>query len=304
MGIFLIGYDVEAGTSGDHMIETRKESAQELTKHFMQRISEIHEKHGLPGTLFIVGKTVEQNVEYFKPYLDHRYLDFQQHTYNHTSLKPAVVTHDGKVDLFDFPTFKDAQEVRQDIRKTNRIFENLLGVKCRGLSTPFAYFMGLADRPDILKALHDEGLRYIRSFHLNKEVFEIREGLPFDWPPFNYSSQGFPDMIDFLIKGYSDVTWALRYGWEAAEGYVSYIKQALNMIEKSEAVFGLTVHDWSLFRIHRDFQVIDEILQYAKARDIEILSFDEAYEKLLDSPIIKDPSRAKIDWKVNIVRRL
>jgi len=269
----------------------------------MARIGEIHDRYELPGTLFIVGKKVEQDAELFSPYLDHKWLDFQQHTYNHDSLKPCVVTHNGKINLQDFPTFEDADEIQKDIRKTNEIFKAKFGITCRGLSTPFAYFMGLADRPDILGALHAEGIRYIRSFHLNKEVFEIREPLPFDYHPFDYGSQGFPDMLELCIKGYSDVTWALRYGWEAAEGFISYVKQSLNTIEKTDSVWGLVVHDWSLFEINRDFNVMDEILKYAKSRDIEILSFEEAYTRLLDSPLVKDSSKRKLDWRVNFVRQ-
>jgi hypothetical protein len=231
-------------------------------------------------------------------------LDFQQHTYDHVSLKPVVVTHRGKIDLLDLPTFKDAVEIQADIRKTNGIFQDKLGICCKGLSTPFAYFMGLSDRPDILSVLHEEGIRYIRSFHLNKEVFDIREPLPFDYHPFDYGSQGFPDMLEFCIKGYSDVTWAHRYGWEAAEGFVSYVKQALHTIERTDAVWGLVVHDWSLYRISKDLNVMEEILRYAKDRDIETLYFEEAYTRLLDSPLVRDASRRKVDWRVNFVRHV
>jgi peptidoglycan/xylan/chitin deacetylase (PgdA/CDA1 family) len=304
MGILLIGYDVEAGTSADPMMENRQESSKKLTRLFMQRIAEIHDRYELPGTLFIVGKKVEEDSDDFLPYLNHTWIDFQQHTYNHVSLKPVIVTHNGKINLQSLPTFRNAAEIQEDIRKTNDIFQAKLGVSCRGLSTPFAYFMGLADRPDILEALFSEGIRYVRSFHLNKEVFEIREPLPFDYHPFDYGSQGFPDMLEFCIKGYSDITWAHRYGWEAAEGFVSYVKQALHIIEKTDAVWGLVVHDWSLYRINRDFKVMNEILQYAKARDIEVLSFDDAYNRLLTSSIVKDNTNRKVDWKVNFVRNV
>jgi peptidoglycan/xylan/chitin deacetylase (PgdA/CDA1 family) len=268
----------------------------------MRRTAEIHSKYELPGTLFIVGRLLERDSDVFRPYVTHKWLDFQQHTYDHTSLKPVVVTRRGKVELFDFPTLLDVGDIKKDIRKTNLIFQEKLGVKCRGLSTPFAYFMGLADRPDIVKALHAEGIRYVRSFHLNKEVFEIREPLPFDYHPFDYGPQGCPDMLEFCIKGYSDVTWALRFGWDAAEGFVSYVKQALHTIEKTDSVWGLVVHDWSLYKIQNDFQVMEEILHYARQRDIKIVSFNEAYEQLLNSALVKDSSCRKVDWKVNFVR--
>lgn len=304
MGIFIIGYDVESGTSGDHMINKREISSEKLTNLFMENIAGIHEKQQTPGTLFITGKKVEQDYDSFKPYINNKWLEFQQHTYDHFALKPVVVTKNGKVNIQDFPTFKTAKEIQVDIQKTNSIFKSQLGVECFGLSTPFAYFMGLADRPDILEVLQKEGIKYIRSFHLNKEVFELRDPLPFDYDPFFYESQGFPEMLDFCIKGYSDVTWALRYGWKSAEGFVSYVKQSLHMIERTNSVWGLVVHDWSLYKIDNKFKAIEEIIEYAKRMDIEILSFQDAYKKLikLKTEEVKDSNF--VDWKVNFVRQI
>jgi peptidoglycan/xylan/chitin deacetylase (PgdA/CDA1 family) len=304
MGIFLIGYDVESGTSGDHMIGQREISNEQLTNSFMESIADIHEKNQTPGTLFVIGKKVEEDFKSFRPYLSHKWLEFQQHTYNHFALKPVVVTKNGKINIQDFPTYKTAREIEKDIRKTNSIFKSQLGVQCIGLSTPFAYFMGLADRPDILEVLKNEGIKYIRSFHLNKEVFELRDPLPFDYDPFFYDSQGFPDILEFCVKGYSDVTWALRYGWESAEGFVSYVKQSLHMLERTDSVWGLVVHDWSLYEIDNKFRAIDEIITYAKKVDIEILSFSDAYTKLAESEIAKATEKRKVDWKVNFIREI
>lgn len=304
MGVFLVGYDVEAGTSGDHDAQKRELSASEVTKRTLERAADMHGKHEIPASLFVVGKKLETEVETYRPLVHHPFMDVQQHTYNHQSLKPVVITRGGKVELHDFPTFGTASEIQDDIRKTNKLFEDTLGVMCTGLSTPFAYFMGLADRPDILRVLHDEGIRYFRSFHLNKEPFAIREPLPFEYHPFDHAAQGFPDMIDFCIKGYSDVTWALRFGWKAAEGFVSYVKQALHIIEQTDAVWGLVLHDWSLFKIDSTISVVDEILEYACKLEIECLSFQQAYDRFVGTPFVRDGEHRKVDWRVNFVRHL
>ncbi len=305
MGIFLIGYDVEAGTPGDHEAKLKTPAQLEAnTLKFMDRASELHAQYQIPATLFITGSLLERVPGPFKKHLNNPWLDFQQHTYNHTSLKPAVVTHNGRVELFNWPTAKDNDEVRWELRTTNEVFKRELGIACRGLSTPFAYYMGLADRPDILKVLHEEGIRYIRCFHLNKEELAIREALPFDYHPFNHATQGYPDIIDFCIKGYSDITWAQRYGWGTADGYVSYVKQALHQIEKSDNIWTWVVHDWALLKINDRLSVIEEILAYVKKLDIEVLSFEQAYEKLFDDPRVTKNEGRKVDWKVDFVRSL
>lgn len=299
-----MGYDVEAGTSGDHNAGTRDFADSEVTKRTIERVAGLHEKHEVPGTLFVVGRKIESEPDIYRPLVDHRYLDIEQHTYDHTSLKPVVVTRGGKVELQDFPTHQTAEDVRADIRKTNAVFKDLLGITCRGLSTPFAYFMGLADRPDILAALDGEGIKYFRSFHLNKEPFAIREPLPFEYHPFDHTAQGFPDTVDFCIKGYSDVTWALRFGWDASEGFISYVKQALHVVEQTDSVWGLVLHDWSIYKIDPSIKIVAEILQYATRLDVEILSFGEAYDRLVGTPFVRDVDHRKVDWRVNFVRRV
>lgn len=298
-----MGYDVEAGTSGDHDAGTRGFSDSDVTRVALENAAAFHEKHEIPGTLFVVGRKIESELDIYRPMVNHEYIEIQQHTYDHTSLKPAVMTRGGKVELFDFPSHQSADEVRADIRKTNAVFKDLLGIRCRGLSTPFAYFMGLADRPDIIAALDGEGIKYFRSFHLNKEPFTIREPLPLEYHPFDHAAQGFPETLDFCIKGYSDVTWALRFGWDASEGFVSYVKQALHVVEQTDSVWGLVLHDWSLFKIDPSIKMVDEILQYAKGLDVEILSFGEAYDRLVGTPFVRDVEHRKVDWRVNFVRR-
>ena len=138
MGIFMIGYDVEAGTPGDH--EAKLKTPEQLaanTMKFMDRVSELHAQYEVPATLFITGSLLERVSEPFKKHLGNPWLDFQQHTYNHKSLKPAIVTHNGRVELFDWPTAKDNDEVRWELHTTNELFKKLLGIECHGLSTPF-----------------------------------------------------------------------------------------------------------------------------------------------------------------------
>src|SRR5690348_7221841 len=73
-GVFLIGYDVESANP-------------EVTRPFLRRMQEIHERTGVPATLFLCGRTVERNVDALRPLASHSLFDFQQHTYNHVLLK-------------------------------------------------------------------------------------------------------------------------------------------------------------------------------------------------------------------------
>jgi peptidoglycan/xylan/chitin deacetylase (PgdA/CDA1 family) len=293
--VLLIGYDVEAGTSGDLVRETRGVDGKEITEQFLRRASDLHNSYGLPGTMFVVGKKVEDGANSFSPYVGSSVLEFQQHTYAHLALKPCVRDTNGKLGIIDWPTAKSNDEVRTQVRTANRVMEEKLGIRCTGLSAPFGYFMGFSDRPDILTVLRDEGIRYVRSFQLNKEVAALSEPFPLDFDAFTYEPQGFPDILEFCFKGYSDVGWALKYGWDSRDEYVNYLKHSIDVVERTSSVWGIVMHDWSLVQFDKNLSVLEDVLSYARRRAADLVSFGEARERLVSDPRLAVRKR---NWRV------
>ena len=74
MGTLMIGYDVEAGTSGDLLAGKTSMTGTEVTKRFVEKAKSIHQKHELPGTLFVVGQKFANEAETFAPLVGDPYL--------------------------------------------------------------------------------------------------------------------------------------------------------------------------------------------------------------------------------------
>jgi peptidoglycan/xylan/chitin deacetylase (PgdA/CDA1 family) len=298
MGTLMIGYDVEAGTSGDLLAGQTSMTGAEVTRRFAEKAKSIHQKHGLPGTLFVVGQKFENEAETFAPLVGDPYLELAQHSYSHMALKPCLKDVEGRLELWDWPTAFDAQEAETELVKANDAFASAIGSACHGLSAPFSYFLGFVDRPDLLAVLRKCGIRYLRSFHLNKETTGRREPLPLNFRPFHYGSQGYPEIIDFCVKGYSDVGWALKYGWDSAESYLNYVKHSIDMVNASDAVWGLVAHDFSLIHYDSNLQLLDEILSYASKTGIETTTFGDMYDRLSADSAFMEAGQPEVDWRV------
>ena len=79
MGTLLIGYDVEWRGDGD------------VTPHFLEQARSLHDRLGIPATLFVVGQTLERWVPQFQAIAQDPLFDLQQHTYSHQLLKTVYI---------------------------------------------------------------------------------------------------------------------------------------------------------------------------------------------------------------------
>lgn len=82
MATLLIGYDVEA-------------QEPEITGRFLKKAGEVHRALKMPCTMFLVGKTLEKNINNCQDLTENELIDFQQHTYSHMLLKcsPSGIAH-------------------------------------------------------------------------------------------------------------------------------------------------------------------------------------------------------------------
>ncbi|MCH7708482.1 MAG: hypothetical protein IH884_08315, partial [Myxococcales bacterium] len=83
-----------------------------------------------------------------------------QHTQNHVLLKSIFMTpRDGKPihgdNLECFVQGGSLETLREEIEKPQALLKDLFGIECVGLTGPWNYYRGLADRPDILQILED-----------------------------------------------------------------------------------------------------------------------------------------------------
>ena len=261
-GIMLIGYDVEAG------------GAEDVTPRFLEQARALHDRLGVPATLFIVGQTLEQWVPEFQAIAADPLFDLQQHTYSHQLLK-TVHIDDGK--SIRVVRGVSLEETRQEVRKTSELLHKHLGIECIGLTGPWCYYRGLRDRPDILQVLWEEGIRFTRTDGRNEHDWHP---VSMDLQPYWYEALGFPEMLEIPTHGWHDcVIRAEVLGWEDLEGYMESVKPYIDRAASEDKVFSLCQHDWSSICEDPQMHATEMLIRYAQAQGVRFMTYRAYYEE-------------------------
>ena len=261
-GIMLIGYDVEA------------RGAEDVTPRFLEQARILHNRLGVPATLFVVGQTLEQWVPEFQAIAADPLFDLQQHTYSHQLLK-TVHIDDGK--SIRVVRGVSLEETRHEVRKTSELLRKHLGVGCVGLTGPWCYYRGLRDRPDILEVVWEEGIRFTRTDGRNEHDWHP---VSMDLQPYWYDALGFPEMLEIPIHGWHDcVIRAEVLGWENLEGYVESVIPYIDRAAAEDKVFSLCQHDWSSIRDDRQMHATERLIRYAQAQGVRLMTYQAYYEE-------------------------
>jgi len=263
--ILLIGYDVES--SGNP----------EVVREFLTRAEAIHRRFDAPCTLFLVGKVVENNSGDLEELIDRSDLfDIQQHTYSHTLLKTVCMDDGEGIKLVPSGSLED---IREEVRRTNELIRESFALECRGITGPWGYYRGLSDRPDILGILHENGMRFLRTWARNERDYQP---VPFEIQPFWYGPQGFPDMLECPIHGWQDVHWRDVNGWASTDEYLEMLKETVDMVMENDLVWGYGTHDWSSMKEDPDMSVMVGLMEYALDSGLEIMDYLTFYSHCED----------------------
>ena len=260
MATLLIGYDTESMGNPD------------VTRAFLKKAAEVHREH--PCTFFLVGKVIEENVDALEKLAGNPIFDFQQHTYSHRLLKTVCMERDGEVTVFPAMPFA---EIEDEVGRTCELLRKYLGRGCLGITGPWAYYRGLADRLDILEILRRLGIRFTRTYGRDQHDFQP---VAFEIQPFWYAPQGFPDMLETPIHGWQDVYWRDINGWENVEGYIKYLLECLDYIADRGLVWSHGSHDWSSVRNDPEMTIICSLLEKADQRGVKVQSYQDFYKEM------------------------
>jgi peptidoglycan/xylan/chitin deacetylase (PgdA/CDA1 family) len=272
MATLLIGYDVEWG----HDI-VRPTAPNAMTEEFLRIAAPLHKELQAPCTIFVCGQTLENSADAFRHARDVAgdLWDFQQHTYSHVLLKTVCFRDTDGMKVVRGGTL---EAIRLEARKATRALREHLGVSCTGLSGPYGYYRGLSDRPDILEILHEEGLRFTRTYARNAE-----DGQPvdLDLQPFWYDAQGLPDMFEFPVQGYQDLFLRGKVGWGNHQGYLDEIDATLDYVAGHDLAWGYAQHDWSSIREDPTMEITRRVIEHARARGIAVRTYHDYYQERL-----------------------
>lgn len=264
MATLLVGYDVES-------------LEQDIVRIFLKVAAQIHHQLKAPFTIFLVGKTLENNVWEFQAIKDkyRKLIDFQQHTYSHILFKTVVQENEEGIEVFKGAPLS---QIKKEVEKTNNLLKKYLDVNCIGICGPYNYYRGLSDRLDILKTLYDLGIRFTRTYGRNEhDWFPVSMNIQ----PFWYKLQGFSDILEFPIQGWQDVVWREKYGWNKTKEYLQFVKGEIDYIVSHNLTLDLCQHDWSSFRGDPKMEITFQIIEYALSKGVEVMTHLDYYRRWL-----------------------
>jgi hypothetical protein len=245
MGTMLIGYDVEWRGEGD------------VTPRFLEQARSLHNRLGVPATLFVVGQTLERWLPEFQAMAGDPLFDIQQHTYSHQLLKTVYIEDGRSVRVV---CGISTEETREEVRKTSALLAGHL--------------------PDILQVLREEGIRFTRTDGRNERDWHP---VSMDLQPYWYDALGFPDVLEIPIHGWHDcVIRDEVLGWDDVDGYVESVRPYIDRAAAEDTVFSLCQHDWSSIRADPQMRATEALIHYAQERGLRFMSYRAYYNECKD----------------------
>jgi len=239
-----------------------------------RKIVEVHQRYEMPATFFIVGRILEANPGDYRELLDDPIFEVASHTYSHKMLRdhpfcgPAAPEEQRREEIF---RGKDAVE---------RIFER----RCLGVRPACSFDNGLKGAPDVLSLVKEAGLRYVSS---------LAWGPDYSLPalltePFNYASDGFPELWELPCHGWHDNLLKDNNRWGARRltlwppempeaippSFISTPEEefAINRVflekalEENKPFVSLIWHPWSLFSFDPEMKMLE--LTFTHVREL------------------------------------
>ncbi|SDX61663.1 polysaccharide deacetylase family protein [Paenibacillus sp. CF384] len=270
MAKLLIGYDVEA--------------ADERTGRFLEQAMQMHKELQAPASIFIVGRTLEQNADRCLKAVQEGWLEFHQHTYSHLLLKTVVQENEEGIQVFPGVSFEAAKE---DILRGQKALHDILGIACTGLTAPYNYYRGLSDRLDLLEVLRDCGIKIVRSAGRNERDWQP---VPFEWQPYFYEPQGYGQILECPLHGWQDCIARERLGWENVSEYVEWLKRDIDYAVDHDLDFVYCSHDWSSITCDPDLSHLRAMLTYARDKGMSIMNYSDYYALRTSSSTSPSPA--------------
>ncbi len=270
MATFFIGYDVEHPDPA-------------VTRQFLQTARTIHEELGIPCTLFVVGRTLRQSPEAFRELVGHPLFDLQQHTETHLRLKTVYQENEEGIKVFLGGT---PDEVRADVGACQITFEEILGFRPSGLTGPYNYYRGLLDRPDLVRIVRDEGIRFLRCFGRDAHDWQPT---PF-FAPFSLAALGFPDVWEYGIHGWQDCILREKLGWTGLDAYFQRLRLDVDRVVADDGYFSYCQHDWSSVRADPELTLTRRILEYVRDAGIQVTTYAAHFAE--QTATLREPARS------------
>ena len=267
----LIGYDVEripGRVPGEKWVG--RSVPEDTATRFLKRIAEVHRDLHVPATVFVVGRNIEKHLRELEGCLATGMFEIAQHTQDHVPLKTVLEETGSRV----FLRGVDVDRMDEQLGRPVALLKQHLGVDCKGITTPYTYYRGLSDRPDILEIVARHGMVYTRSYGRNHLDY-----FPLGWDvqPFFYDRQGFPEILELPVQGWIDAQWRHDNGWDKQAEYFAYLKTQVDTFSGTAICWAHLQHDWTSLLCDENLEWTRKFLEYAASR-FEVKTCYEYYK--------------------------
>ena len=257
-----------------------------------RRIVEVHRRHGMPATFFIVGRLLEESPEEFRSLLDDPLFEVASHSYSHKLLR-------------DHPVCGPAAsmpEIREEILRGKETVERVFPGPCLGLRPGCGFSDGLKGAPELLSIIAEAGFRYVSS-----QLWGADYSLPAPLnEPFTYSGDGFPALRELpahgwhenLLKGNNRVfgMGAMRavlfpcpFPGAVPPGFVTTPEEELRHNNRffidlaasgGSSYVSLIWHPWSLALFDPPMRMLEETFRYVREKGLDATTFGQLASSL------------------------
>jgi peptidoglycan/xylan/chitin deacetylase (PgdA/CDA1 family) len=279
----LIGYDTESAAVGEGLARfispefPQYEAAlhAESTVRGLEVMTRVHEQAGVPATLFLCGRTLVHASEAVERACATGLFDVQSHTYSHAIFRD--VEYEPSPGARAVIPASPPVALTEELAATSDLIRRLVGNEVVGLRTPFGFYRGLRDRPDLLELVQANGIRYVSSWIRNEH-----NGNPTPWiQPFAYEEEGFPDILEIPAQFWIDGIWFDAHGWANGAGYLEALKGAVDEVVAGDLVYGACFHDWAVLSANEEGTGwISGFLAYAQERGVEVTTYTEYWRRV------------------------
>jgi peptidoglycan/xylan/chitin deacetylase (PgdA/CDA1 family) len=283
MATLLIGYDTESAAVGEGLArflgpevpQYRAALDPDTTSRGVALLRRLHEELDAPCTFFVCGRTLLHALDAIEPLASSPLFDIQQHTYSH------VVFRDVRYRAARSKTEAVLPEtphvaLREELRLTSELIRKYLGRECIGLRTPFGYYRGLRERPDLLGIVHETGHRFVTSWGRNEQ-----NGNPTPWvQPFAYAEEGFPDLLEIPFQFWLDGIWFDANGYSEGRAFRRALEGAVDEIAEQDLVFATAFHEWCAVEADEEGTGwIRGLIEHALERGVEVMSYADYWAR-------------------------
>jgi peptidoglycan/xylan/chitin deacetylase (PgdA/CDA1 family) len=275
----LIGYDTESAAVGEGLArfigpevpQYRAALDPDSTRRGVALLERLHRELEAPCTFFVCGRTLLHALDAFEPIAASPLFDIQQHTYSHVVFRDVRYQAEGAEAEAVIPETPHVA-LHEELRFTSDLLRRYLGRDCIGVRTPFGYYRGLRDRPDLLEIVRDTGHRFVTSWGRNEE-----NGNPTPWvQPFRYEEEGYGDLLEIPFQFWLDGVWFDVHGYDQGAEFGRALRGAIDEIAEQDLVFATAFHEWVALEADEEgTRWIRTLIEHARERGVEIKSYAE-----------------------------